>query len=99
MPDPAVERVRKLVTALAESTKVIAEIEREVKARSALAERLERDVERHRQLLQLNREEVEAVAQMLRVEMRQEGRRSMWVGVFVNAVFFALGVAATLLLT
>ncbi len=77
----------------------IAEIEREVKARSALAERLQEDVERHRELLKLNRSEVDAVAQTLGVEVRREGRRSFWVSLAINAAFFGLGVLVTLLLT
>jgi hypothetical protein len=97
--DPAVDQVKKLVKALAESTRVMAEIEREVKARSALAERLEADVERHRELLALNRSEVEAVAQTLRTEVHREGRRSLWTGLFINAAFFGLGILVTLLVS
>jgi hypothetical protein len=91
--------VKRLVAALTESTRVMAEIQREVTARSALAERLQRDVERHQELLALNREEVEAVAQTLRVEVQREGRRSFWAGVLVNAFFFGLGIVVTLLVT
>ena len=97
-PDPAVERVRRLVDALAESTKVIAAIEQEVKVRERLAERLQTDVQRRQELLALNRQEVEAVAQTFRLAVRREGWRGFWIGVGVNAFFFGLGVAATLLL-
>lgn len=95
---PAEDRVQRLVAALSESTTVISEIEREVRARGELAKRLQADVERHQELLALNREEVEAVAQTLREEVRREGRRGFWVGVLVNAIFFGLGVGVTLLL-
>jgi hypothetical protein len=97
--DPAVDQVKRLVKALAESTRVIAEIEREVQARSNLAKRLQADVKRHRELLELNRSEVEAVAQTLRVEVQREGRRGFWASVVVNAIFFGLGIVVTLLLT
>jgi hypothetical protein len=98
-PDPARVRVKRLTDSLAESTKVIAEIEKEVKARSDLVERLEADEKRHRELLALSRAEVEAVAQTLRTEVSREGRRSMLVGLLINAVFFGLGIVVTLLLT
>lgn len=98
-PDPAEDRVRQLVAALTESSRVIAAIEREVKARGELAERLQADVRRHQELLALNRPEVEAVAQTFRLEVRREGRRGFWISLLVNAIFFGLGVAVTLFLS
>jgi hypothetical protein len=98
-PDPAEVRVKKLVEALSESTKVITQIEREVKARGALAERLQADIERNRGLLQLNAVEVEAVAQTFRSEVRTEGRRSLLANVILSAFFFALGIVVTILFT
>jgi hypothetical protein len=76
---PAEERVKRLVKALGEATTVIAAIEKEVSARRDVADRLQRDIARHRELLKLDRQEVEAVAQTLRIEMRQESQRSFLV--------------------
>jgi hypothetical protein len=95
--EPTEDRVPKLIAALTEATKVIGEIERDVKSRSELVARLQDDAERTRQLLALNREEVEAVAQTLRVEVEREGRRGLLMNVVLNAVFFGLGVGVTLL--
>jgi hypothetical protein len=67
--------------------------------RSRLAERLQDDVARHRELLALDRQEVEAVAQTFRLEVRREGRRSFVASLLVNAIFFGLGVLVTVLLT
>jgi hypothetical protein len=98
-PRPTAEdRVKTLLAALSDSTKVIREIERELKARSALAERLQSDVARHEELLNLNREEVEAVAQTLRIEVRREGRRGFWLSIATHTVFFGLGIAAAFLI-
>lgn len=99
LPDPTAVRVEKLTGALSEATALIAEIEKEVKARKALADQLGQDVERGRNLLKLNREEVEAVAQTFRAEVRREGRRSLLMSIVINAVFFGLGVLVTLILT
>jgi hypothetical protein len=98
-PDPAEVRVKKLIGALTESTKVIAEIEKEVKARGSLVERLQGDIERHRELLKLNQAEVEAVAQTFRAEVRTEGRRTLLANVLMSAFFFGLGVLVTVLLS
>jgi hypothetical protein len=46
--------------------------------------------------LELTKGEVEAVAQLLRGELRREGRRAFWMGVAQSAVFFALGTAVTI---
>jgi hypothetical protein len=95
----AEDRVARLVAALEESSTVIREIEREVTARRALAQRLQADVARHRELLNLNRDEVEAVAQTLRVEVQSEARRGFWLNFLLSALFFVLGVVATLVLS
>jgi t-SNARE complex subunit (syntaxin) len=98
-PDPAEERVKRLVEALTEATQVISAIEREVSARSVLAERLQKDVARHQELLALDRQEVEAVAQTFRLEVRRESRRSFFASLLLNAFFFGLGILVTVLLT
>lgn len=95
-PDPAEDRIRRLIEALAEATRVIAAIEREVRARGELAARLQADVRRHEELLALNSDEVEAVAQTFRYEVQRQGRRGFWIGVLVNAIFFGLGVVLAL---
>jgi hypothetical protein len=97
--DPAVDRVKRLVKALAEATEVMAAIEKEVTARRVMAERLQRDVETHTRLLALDREEVEAVAQTMAGEVRREGRRNLLTSFLLNAFFFGLGVLVTLLLS
>jgi hypothetical protein len=98
-PDPAEVRVKKLLEALAETTKVIGAIEREVADRGRLAERLQQDVARNQELLALKSEEVEAVAQTFRSEVRRESRRSFLASLLLNAFFFGLGVLVTVLLT
>jgi hypothetical protein len=97
--DPAEVRVKRLLDALAETTKVIAAVESEVAARSKLAERLQEDIARNRELIALDRPEVEAVAQTFRLEVRREGRRTLLENILLNAFFFGLGVLVTFLLT
>jgi hypothetical protein len=51
--------------------------------------------ERH-QLLKLSEAEVQAVQSAMLGALETQGRRSFWLGVLVNFVFFCLGVGATL---
>jgi flagellar biosynthesis/type III secretory pathway M-ring protein FliF/YscJ len=96
------ERVRTLGTALADSARAIDEIEGEVRARQELVTQLEADARRYEALRELNREEVEAIAQLIRVEMRTEntraGRTQFLLAFLQNLFFFALGVGATLVI-
>jgi hypothetical protein len=97
--DPTSDRVKKLTTALAGSIEVIEAIREEVEANQRLADRLQADVQTHRELLRLNQSEVEAVAQVVAGEVRREGRRGLYFSIVLNALFFGLGVLVTLLVT
>lgn len=89
------DRVSKLTRALQETTSLINNIEQEIKARSELATQLQEDAERYKQIVELKKPEVEAVAQLLRGELKAESSKSFWKGVFVNFIFFLLGAAAS----
>jgi len=89
------ERIKKLTSSLQESTNLIAEVESEISERSTLVEKLKKDAETYEQLVKLKGPEVEAVAQLLRGELKKEGSRSFWKGVIVNFMFFALGLIAS----
>jgi peptidoglycan hydrolase CwlO-like protein len=92
-------RVEQLSKALSNATALISDIEKEITSRHALATKLESDLETYNHLVELKRSEVEAVAQLLRGELRSQERRGFWQEVLVNFVFFVLGVVTTLLLT
>jgi hypothetical protein len=96
--DSGEQRVERLVAALRESTAVIEEIQAEVERRSRLARRLEDDVARHRELLEMDQDKVEAVAQTLRIQLREEGRRGFVMNLALSAFLFGLGVLVTLVL-
>jgi hypothetical protein len=90
------ERVGRLVRALSEAAEVATDIEQEMRERSALVARLERDVERYDRLAKLKKDEVEAVAELFREEIRYESSRTFWHNVGINFVFFLLGVGVAL---
>lgn len=93
------ERIEKLSSALTDATSLIGGIERELKERHRLVEKLRDDCDRYDQLAKLKATEVEAVVQSLRGELRQEGRRSLWQSALLNFVFFISGVVVTVYVT
>ena len=90
-PETLEIRINKLSSALRESSKLVAEVEGEISKRQELVTELQRDAERYQKLVALNKEQVDAVAQLLQGELRKEGTKSFWKGVVVNFVFFVLG--------
>lgn len=93
------ERIEKLSRALTDATTLIGGIERELKERHRLVEKLRDDCNRYDQLAKLKATEVEAVVQSLRGELRQEGKRSFWQSALLNFVFFLAGVLVTVYVT
>ena len=93
------DRIQKLTTSLREAAELISNIESEVKGRSALADKLQSDVETYNKIVQLKKPEVEAVAQLLREELKREGKRSFWKGFAMNFVFFLLGAITAVIIT
>jgi len=90
-PETLENRISKLSGALKESSRLVAEVEGEIQKRQALVTELQQDADRYQRLVSLHQEQVEAVAQLLKGELRKEGRRSFWSGVIVNFIFFCLG--------
>jgi hypothetical protein len=89
------ERVEKFANALTQATNLIASIERELKERHRLVEKLRQDCVRYDQLAKLKSVEVEAVVQSLRGELRQEGKKTFWQSVGLNFLFFLAGIVVT----
>jgi t-SNARE complex subunit (syntaxin) len=92
------DRIRILSHSLTEVTNLISQIESEVKTRSELVEKLKKDAELYNKLVEINKPEVEAIAQLLRGELKQESKKNFWLGVAVNFVFFVLGALTGFLL-
>ena len=91
------DRIRRLTASLQEAAQLINNIESEMTARSVLAEKLQKDIETYNKLVELKKPEVEAVAQLLRGELKREGRRSFWTSLAMNFLFVALGVIGTVI--
>jgi len=85
------DRINKLTSALRNSSKLIAEVEDEIDSRHKLVKELQRDAESYQKLVELNKDQVDAVAQLLQGELRKENRGAFWKGIGANFVFFLLG--------
>ena len=88
------QRVEAASAALRDASQTVTELEGEIAARQKAVERLEQQ----RKVLGVDREQVEAIANLLNEDMRADTRRALWIGVGSNAIFFILGVVVTLLL-
>ena len=97
--DEALEaRLDDLAVTMRRSSELVTEVEAALRARQAAAEKLRVEVETAQRIKNLTQEERDAVAVLLRSEVAREGRKNLWQGVLVNAVFFCLGILATLLI-
>ena len=85
------DRISKLTSALKSSSKLISEVESEIESRHKLVQELQKDAEKYENLVSMNKEQVDAVAQLLQGELRKEGNASFWKGLAANFVFFVLG--------
>jgi hypothetical protein len=87
------DRINKLTSALQQSSHLVGEIEKEIETRKNLVLELKQDADKYQNLVSLNREQVDAVAQLLQGELRKEGTKSFWKGVIANFIFFIMGAA------
>jgi hypothetical protein len=95
-PTPTLqERAAGLSRALADATKLIDEMGTEIQSRQAIVQKLQNDLNTYSALAALRKEEVEAVALTLRVELDREAGRSFWEGASLHFTFFVLGAGIT----
>jgi len=89
------DRISKLTKNLESSVAVITEIETEISKRKNLAQQLETDIGRYNKLKEINKAQVEAIAQTLKIPLLKESRKS-WiinalVAFVVALIFFLVG--------
>jgi hypothetical protein len=93
-PPPTLEdRIKLLTDSLNSSARTIQEIENEIKDRQALVTKLQRDAEIAQKLTALNKDQVDAIAQVLRGQIEAEEHRSFWGNQFLAVLYTLLGVA------
>jgi len=89
------DRISNLTKNLESSAAVITEIEAEISKRKSLAQQLETDIERDKKLKEISKDQVEAIAQTLRIPLVKESRKSLIINAIITfvvaLVFFAIG--------
>jgi septal ring factor EnvC (AmiA/AmiB activator) len=88
------DRVADASKALRDAAATVAELEDEIQARQTAVARLEQQ----RKVLEVDREQVEAIAGLLNENVRADSNRAMWIGLGSNALFFVLGIVVTMLI-
>ncbi|MCK5625701.1 hypothetical protein KAI11_02490, partial [Candidatus Bathyarchaeota archaeon] len=74
---------------------LIDEILTEIDARQKLVDKLQKDTETYDKIAELKSSEVEAISQLLRGEIRKDGRRSFLQNIIINFTFFCAGIVVT----
>ena len=74
-------------------------MEIEINKRKNLVQELQKDAEKYEKLVSINKDQVEAVAQLLQGELRKEGNKSFWKGIMANFIFFVLGAGVSVALS
>jgi hypothetical protein len=102
-PTTLEDRLSDLGDLMRSSARVLEEVQAEIEARIALAERAKADAQDAEQLAQLNEAQRLALARLVRAEVSTEvskdSRRSFWQSFAVNLIFFVLGGVASVLIT
>jgi uncharacterized protein YicC (UPF0701 family) len=93
------ERLSELGDNLRDSARLLTEVEAEIEARAARAERLKREADDAERLAALAASERDAVARLVRAEIGAEGRRSLRRGLLINLLFFVAGILASIAVT
>lgn len=91
------ERLQRAGGQMAEARELVDGVEAELTARQAALARLVEQADEWQRLASLRQQEAAAVATLVRSEVSRGGRRSLWQGAVVNALFFAAGFAMQLL--
>lgn len=89
------QRVSRLTSSLSEAVRTVEEIQAELREGQEAVERLRGQIETFQRLRDLDQGEVEAVAEVLGLELRKEGRRSAW----RDFAFFFAGTVISVLVT
>jgi hypothetical protein len=87
------DRIRELTESLNRSATTIQDIENEITKRQALVTQLQKNADTASKLATVNKEQVSAIAQVLRTQIELQERNSFWFNQGVNALYMLLGVA------
>ena len=89
------DKIAELTNKLASAVAVISEIEQEILKRKELVAQQQADMARYDQLMQVSKDQLEAIAQTLSIPVKKESIKSLWLNILatllIAGAFFALG--------
>lgn len=91
------ERLQRAGAGMRDARELVEGVESELTARQAALARLTEQAAGWERLAALKQQEAKAVAALVRNEVSRGGRRGLWQGAVVNAIFFAAGYAVQVL--
>lgn len=98
--EPSLEdKIKELSSYLEKSANMIKNVEDEINQKQQLVASLQKDEDTYKTLLLQDKDKVNAIVNVIQSAAKKENDKSFWKGVLVNAVFFLLGTAASLLIT
>jgi hypothetical protein len=86
-------RIQTLTRSLNSAAETVGQIEAEISKRQALVAQLQKDAETASKISALNKEQLEAVAQVLRSEIKNDQSQNFWSAQVLAFFYAALGVA------
>jgi hypothetical protein len=91
-PPTLENRIQELTQSLNKSATTIQEIENEITKRQALVTQLQKDAETASKLATVNKEQVDAIAQVLRTQIQVQEHNTFWFNQGINVLYMLLGV-------
>jgi flagellar biosynthesis/type III secretory pathway M-ring protein FliF/YscJ len=89
------DRINELTEQLKSSATIITEIEQEISKRNSLVTQQEAELKKYELIKDLNKSQIETIAQILETPVKKESRRSFWINiipqVLIAAGLFILG--------
>ncbi len=99
-PNKSLEaRIKALASSLTESAELINQVELEISEKEELLEKLKKDTDTYNALLSLKKEEIDAITKVLKSELKSQSKKSFWLNILINFLFFLLGAGASFLIT
>jgi hypothetical protein len=85
-------KIQTLTASLNSASQAIGQIENEIKQRQELVQKLEKEADTASKIAALNKEQMDAVAQVLRSEIKSDERQNFWGAQLLAFFYAALGV-------
>ena len=88
-------KIKGISDSLSKSAGELVDLQEQLKERIAFVEDLSAQAKKAEDIASLNKDQLDAVSEILNANLKKEGKRSFWQGVLVNFIFFILGAVAS----